>query len=90
MFFVFLFFLRIFFPKVFQANVDASSTVKVLFNSSVLGKYIRIHPISCSIRCALRMELYGCSSTGGIVIIFYIGILVTEIYCFTKALNPNV
>ncbi|XP_068703646.1 contactin-4-like isoform X2 [Montipora foliosa] len=51
--------------KVFQANVDANSIVKVVFNSSVLGKFIRIHPTNCSIRCALRMELYGCNSTGG-------------------------
>ena len=58
----------------FQANVDANSIVKVVFNSSVLGKYIRIHPTNCSIRCALRMELYGCNSKEGIVIIFYIGI----------------
>ena len=60
---------QILFPKVFQANVDANSTVKVVFNSSVLGKFIRIHPTNCSIRCALRMELYGCNSTGGIVFI---------------------
>ncbi|XP_068719606.1 cell adhesion molecule DSCAML1-like [Montipora capricornis] len=52
--------------KVFQANVDANSIVKVVFNSSVFGKFIRIHPTDCSIRCALRMELYGCNSTGGI------------------------
>ena len=73
-----MFFFQILFPKVFQANVDANSIVKVVFNSSVLGKFIRIHPTNCSIRCALRMELYGCNSTGGIVVIFYIGILATE------------
>ncbi|XP_068720403.1 receptor-type tyrosine-protein phosphatase delta-like [Montipora capricornis] len=52
--------------KVFQANVDANSIVKVGFNSSVVGKFIRVHPTNCSIRCALRMELYGCNSTEGI------------------------
>ncbi|XP_068704192.1 EGF-like repeat and discoidin I-like domain-containing protein 3 [Montipora foliosa] len=55
--------------KVFQANVDANSTVKVVFNSSVFGKFIRIHPTDCSMRCALRMELYGCNSTGGYTIV---------------------
>ncbi|KAK2551263.1 Coagulation factor VIII [Acropora cervicornis] len=40
--------------KVFEANTDATSVVRNDFSPSIHTAYIRLHPINCSHRCALR------------------------------------
>lgn len=49
-------------PKVFLANVDSSSVVKIRVTSGVRGQLFKIVPLNWDIRPCLRLELYGCES----------------------------
>ncbi|XP_078378069.1 uncharacterized protein LOC144661244 [Oculina patagonica] len=48
--------------KVFLANADSSSVVKITFTSGVRGRYFKIVPVTWNVRPCLRLELYGCKT----------------------------
>ncbi|XP_078348208.1 uncharacterized protein LOC144633247 [Oculina patagonica] len=50
------------FDQVFQANIDKNSIVFNVLDPAIVTRFIRLHPVRCHKRMALRMELYGCNS----------------------------
>ncbi|XP_070770909.1 coagulation factor V [Enoplosus armatus] len=50
--------------KVFAGNQDAYEEKKNIFFPPVVGRFIRLHPISWYNTATVRMELYGCELDG--------------------------
>ncbi|KAG8000988.1 Coagulation factor V, partial [Nibea albiflora] len=52
------------FRKVFIGNKEAHDTKKSTFFPPVIGRFIRLHPISWYNKATVRMEFYGCELDG--------------------------
>ncbi|KAM7407046.1 hypothetical protein PAMA_002993 [Pampus argenteus] len=50
--------------KVFAGNKDASDTKTNTFFPPLIGRYIRLHPITWYNKATVRMEFYGCELDG--------------------------
>ncbi|XP_071980091.1 coagulation factor VIII-like isoform X2 [Engystomops pustulosus] len=47
--------------KVFQASMDSDTPVWVTFNTSIIARFIKLHPVKWKGGIALRMEIIGCN-----------------------------
>uniref|UniRef100_A0A3B5MK47 Coagulation factor V n=1 Tax=Xiphophorus couchianus TaxID=32473 RepID=A0A3B5MK47_9TELE len=52
------------FWKTFQGNEEASQTKKNTFFPPLIGRFIRLHPITWNNAATIRMEFYGCELDG--------------------------
>ncbi|XP_054915736.1 coagulation factor V [Poeciliopsis prolifica] len=52
------------FWKTFQGNEEASQTKKNIFFPPLIGRFIRLHPITWNNAATIRMEFYGCELDG--------------------------
>ncbi|KAJ8405238.1 hypothetical protein AAFF_G00322290 [Aldrovandia affinis] len=46
--------------QVFKGNVDGSSIKENYFSPPIMGRYIRVNPVTFEKRATLRLELFGC------------------------------
>ncbi|XP_071782422.2 coagulation factor V [Centroberyx gerrardi] len=52
------------FRKIFTGNVDAYQTKTNTFFPPLVGRFIRLHPVSWYSKATVRMEFYGCELDG--------------------------
>lgn len=50
--------------QTFQGNEEAYETKKNTFFPPLVGRYIRLHPITWNNAATIRMEFYGCELDG--------------------------
>ncbi|XP_052248669.1 mucin-5AC-like isoform X9 [Dreissena polymorpha] len=50
-------------PKTFEGNTDNTTEVTRLFNRNIVGRYIRIYPITWHVLPTLMFEILGCNPT---------------------------